>query len=77
MNAIARRTAVAAAALLVTGCANLDDPTPDQGLLIGAGSGALVGAAIGDGGVIAPVIGAVGGAVLGKELAERDPLFDR
>ncbi|MCD6680989.1 MAG: complement resistance protein TraT [Burkholderiaceae bacterium] len=75
MYSIASRIAIAAAALLATGCANLDDPTPQQGLLIGAGTGALLGAATSSG-VIAPVIGAVGGAVVGEELAERDPLLD-
>lgn len=45
---------------------------PDRAALIGVGTGALTGTAIGDGGVILPGIG----AVVGEEAAERNLIVD-
>ena len=70
------RVAIAAAALALAACETPQDPTPRTGALVGAGTGALAGAALGDGGVILPALGAVGGAVVGEEAAESDPVFD-
>jgi outer membrane lipoprotein SlyB len=52
------------------------DVSERTGTLAGAAGGALAGSAIGDGGLIAPALGAVGGAVIGEEVAENDPVFD-
>lgn len=65
----------AAVLLALAGCGSLDGLTDTQGTLAGAGAGALLGTVVSDG-AIAPVIGAVGGAVLGEELAENDPILD-
>ena len=66
-----------ACALLALGaCETPRDVSPETGMLVGAGGGALAGAAVGDGGVILPALGAIGGAVVGEEVAERDPVFD-
>jgi hypothetical protein len=59
---------LAAAATLLGGCAGGIDE--DTGRLAGAAGGAAVGSTIGDGGIIAPAVGAVGGAIAGEELAE-------
>lgn len=70
-----RLSAASVALLALSGCGHLDGLSSTQGQLLGAGTGALAGALASDG-VIAPVLGAVGGAILGEELAERDPLVD-
>lgn len=75
-SAALRATLAAAAMLALAGCETPDNISPQTGTLIGAGSGALAGAAIGDGGIILPALGAVAGAVIGEEAAERDPIFD-
>ncbi len=70
------RIGLASAAMLALGgCGHLDGLSSRQGQLLGAGTGALAGATTSDG-LIAPVIGAVAGAVVGEELSERDPLLD-
>lgn len=70
------RAGCVAAAIALSACASTPDLSSDSGTLIGAGSGALAGAILGDGGVILPALGAVGGAVIGEEVAEGDPIFD-
>lgn len=67
---------ITTAALALAACETPRDPTPRTGALVGAGTGALAGAALGDGGVILPALGAVGGAIVGEEAAERDAIFD-
>ena len=75
MNPI--RAAIVVAVMLVSGCSSMpEDFSSDQGILIGAAGGAATGALLGDGGIILPALGAVGGAVIGEEAAENDPLFD-
>ena len=44
--------------------------------MLGAAGGATAGAVLGDGGIIAPALGAIGGAVVGAEAAESDPDFE-
>ena len=71
MNVMSRTALLAATALGLAGCANLPGSRQTQGAVAGAGAGALAGYAVSDG-AIAPVLGAVGGAVLGDKLAEDD-----
>lgn len=63
------------AVLTLQGCQTPTTLTEQQGTLAGAGTGALAGAAVSDG-LIVPAVSAIGGAVVGEEVAEDDPIFD-
>ncbi|MEJ2199490.1 MAG: RT0821/Lpp0805 family surface protein [Desulfuromonadaceae bacterium] len=58
--------------LLLAGCAPSMGPKEGAGTLLGAGSGALLGAQIGDGTgrIVAVAIGTLAGAILGQEIGK-------
>lgn len=66
-----------AAGMLLTGCGSLPENIDEnEAQVLGAAGGATAGVLLGDGGIIAPALGAIGGAVIGEEAAESDPDFD-
>jgi hypothetical protein len=73
---INQATVAVAAIAILGGCSGTGDISQDEGQLIGAAGGAAAGATLGDGGIIAPAIGAIGGAVIGEEASDDDPLFE-
>jgi hypothetical protein len=74
----ALRAAFAAGALLaMAGCGSLPENIDEnEAALLGAAGGATAGAVVGDGGIIAPALGALGGVVVAEEAAENDSTFD-
>ena len=64
--------AVAALGLGSVGCATYDGmSSAEKGALIGAGVGAVGGAAISDGGVLGTAAGAAAGGLIGNEVGKR------
>jgi osmotically inducible lipoprotein OsmB len=64
--------AVAALSLGSVGCATYDGmSSSEKGALIGAGVGAVGGAAVSDGGVLGTAAGAAAGGVIGNEIGKR------
>lgn len=63
----------AAAVFGLAGCGSLPDNIDEgEASLLGAAGGATAGAVLGDGGIIAPALGAIGGVVVAEEAAEND-----
>lgn len=70
--------ALAAAALLATGCANMSET--QKGTAVGAGVGVLAGAAIGDskgGAAVGGALGALGGYIWSKNMADKKAAMER
>jgi hypothetical protein len=69
---------IAAGTLLaLAGCGSLPENIDEnEAQVLGAVGGATAGAILGDGGIIAPAAGALGGVVIGEEAAENDETFD-
>jgi uncharacterized protein YcfJ len=69
MQLLSRLTILCCTLAVLGGCASMN--REEKGTLIGAGGGALIGA-VASGGVLLPVVGAVGGGYVGDKLSERN-----
>ncbi|MET0312138.1 MAG: OmpA family protein [Burkholderiaceae bacterium] len=71
--------AATAAAVLMTGCADMNITPTQKGTAIGAGVGAVAGGVIGDGkgAVIGGALGAAGGYIWSKHMADKKAAMER